>query len=331
MNKNIKQFLIKVVILVAAIFISRMIFQFPVEYFDLELLKQSAFTRLFNKIIALEVVAFVALFFGFYYKEKIQKLDHPKPNIKNSILLILAAEIVIALYYLTRASANYYNITGGLLLYIIQAAILFWLAFAFILFALAVFQPSYLKKFIVEFKKELPIFAAMGIVMYLLLMWFQKQWYFFSHSVSKILYGLLSLIYGSGAFYDIGPDGPLVGLRDFVINIGPPCSGIDSMFLFLAFSAAIFALDHKRLKKNVFFISSAIGLLGVYLVNVLRLFLLVLAGVYISPEFSVGLFHTNAGWVLFILYFLAYYLVIRKFIYVDRVANSKESSGGSKR
>jgi len=322
-NKNIKQFLIKVVILVAIIFISRVIFQFPVEYFDLDILKQTALTRLFSKIDALQVTAFLAVFFGFYYKQRIQDLSHPNLDIKKSILFVIAGEVAIALYYLTRASANYYDITGGFMLYLIQFGILVWLALAFILFAIAVFQIDYLKKFLTEFKKELPLFAAIGVVMYLLLMWFQKQWYFFSHSVSKILYGLLSSLYGSGALYDISGDGPLVGLKDFVINIGPPCSGIDSMFLFIAFSAAIFALDHKRLKKNVFFLSSALGLLGVYLVNVLRLFLLVLAGVYISPEFSVGLFHTNAGWVLFILYFMVYYLVIRKFIYVDRISNKK--------
>ncbi|MBN2459686.1 archaeosortase/exosortase family protein [Candidatus Woesearchaeota archaeon] len=320
MNKNIKQFLIKVIILVAAIFISRVIFQFPVEYFDLDLLKQSELTRLFSKIDALQVTAFLAVFFGFYYKERIQKLEHPKTNMKSSVLFVIGAEIVIALYYITRASANYYNVTGGLLLYLIQAAILFLLALAFLFFALAVFQPSYLKKFIIEFKKELPIFAILGVVMYLVLMWWQKQWYFFSYSVSKILHGLISFLYGGLSYYEIGIDGPLVGLKDFIINIGPPCSGIDSMFLFIAFSAAIFALDHKRIKKSAFFISSAIGFLGVYLVNVIRLLLLVLAGVYISPEFSVGLFHTNAGWILFIIYFLAYYLVIRKFIYIDRVA-----------
>jgi len=40
-----------------------------------------------------------------------------------------------------------------------------------------------------------------------------------------------------------------------------------------------------------------------------------LVGIHISPEIAVGFFHTNAGWVLFILYFLAYYWLIKRWIY----------------
>jgi exosortase/archaeosortase family protein len=66
-----------------------------------------------------------------------------------------------------------------------------------------------------------------------------------------------------------------------------------------------------------------IGLLGVYLVNVLRLLLLIIAGVHISPRFAIGLVHTNAGWVFFIAYFLCYYLIVRKFIYKNKLPVKK--------
>ena len=49
--------------------------------------------------------------------------------------------------------------------------------------------------------------------------------------------------------------------------------------------------------------------------NVLRLLLLILVGVHISPELAVGIFHTNAAWVLFIVYFFFYYLIAQKYMY----------------
>ena len=320
-DNNMKHFLVRVVILIALIFLSRVLFQFPVEYFKLALLKQNELTRLFSKIDALQVTAFLGVFFGFYFRERIKKLAHPKLNIKKSILFLIAAELTIALYYFIRAYANYFSITSGFILILIQLLLLASLAGAFLLFAISVFTIPYLKLFLKEFWKELIIFGIIGVIFYNVLMWFQKQWYFFSYGVSKALIGLLSLFYQP--VYDFSGSAPVVGVEQFTIHIGSPCSGIDSAFLFLAFCAAIFALDHKRLNKGWFALASVLGLIGVYAVNILRLFLLILAGVYISPEFSVGLFHTNAGWGLFIIYFLCFYLVIRKFIYVKSKENIK--------
>ncbi len=51
--------------------------------------------------------------------------------------------------------------------------------------------------------------------------------------------------------------------------------------------------------------------IGLYLVNILRVYLLVLIGVLWSPVVAVKLFHTYAGMVFFIVYFLGFY----KYIY----------------
>jgi exosortase/archaeosortase family protein len=195
------------------------------------------------------------------------------------------------------------------------------LALAFFFFVVAVFDKDYLIKFYNAFTKELIGAALVGVALYKLLMLFQAQWLFFSRGASNALFKVLSLFYP--AIMTFEGNTPIVGTNAFAIAIGSPCSGIDSMFLFTAFCAGLFALDHKRLKKGVFALSFVIGFVGVYAVNILRLFLLVLAGIYISPEFSVGLFHTNAGWVLFIIYFLLYYWIIKKFIYKNKVPAQK--------
>jgi exosortase/archaeosortase family protein len=321
MDKNFRNFLIKLVLLVTIIFLTRVLFQFPVEYFGLRLFQQNDLTRLFNKIAGLEVFALVALFFGLYLRNKISKLDHPRFNWKKSVLFIVLAEITVAIYYFIRAAANYYSITSGLSLYLVWIGLLASLALAFIFFTIAVFDWDYLVSFIKIFKKELFIAVIAAIILYNLLILFQDQWLFFSTGVSNILYRLFSLFYQVN--YYMGNSGPVIQIGTFGVAIGSPCSGIDSMFLFTAFFAGLFALDHKRLKKGLYILLFIIGFLGVYFVNVIRLFLLILAGIYISPSFAVGLFHTNAGWILFIIYFLCYYLIIKKFIYKSKLPARK--------
>jgi exosortase/archaeosortase family protein len=323
-DKNFRNFLLKVVIFVGLIFLSRVAFQFPIEYFNLKVFQQSSLTRLFSKIDALQVITLLSIFFGLYYNDRISKLEHPKPKIAQSILLVLGAEVTIAAYYLIRASANYYSITSGIQIYLIQLAILVSLGLAFLLFLKAVFSEEYLKIFFKEFKKEVIIFTIIAVLLYNALITFQKQWLLFSSGITTILSWMLSLFYSTVSTSMNASGGPILRAEGFGVSIGPPCSGIDSMLLFFAFFAALFALDRKIIRKGLYAIFFLIGLAGVYVINVLRLFLLMLAGIYISPRFAVGLFHTNAGWVLFVLYFLLYYWFIRKFIYKKEVPKNTD-------
>jgi len=326
-DKNFRNFLIKVVLFVGLIFLSRVVFQFPVEYFHLKVFQQNALTRIFSKIDALQVVTLLSILFGLYYSDRISKLDHPKVKWVKSVLFFIGAEVTIAVYYLIRASANYFNITSGLALFLIQVAILVSLGLAALLFLVAVFDSDYLNNFFKNFKKEIIIFIIIAIVLYNLLITFQKQWLIFSSGITKILSWMLSLFYSTVSTTMNASGGPILRAEGFGVSIGPPCSGIDSMLLFFAFFAALFALDRKIIKKGLYALFFIIGFAGVYIINVLRLFLLMLAGIYISPDFAVGLFHTNAGWILFVLYFLLYYWFIRKFIYkkdIPKVTDKKE-------
>jgi exosortase/archaeosortase family protein len=315
MEENLKKILLKSAILVGMIFLTRMIFQFPVEFFHLDILKQSYATRLFSKINALEVLSLVALFFILYFRNKIIKIPHPKIKTIDTILLFLGAESLVGAYYLLRFIANYHDISvsSGPLLWLFWLAVIAILGGSFLLFSCAVFGPRYIMSFCRLFWKELIVAGIVSVVLYFLLMIFQDQWLFFSTGVSSILYSILSLAYP--VTYSISDSGPILQIYDFAVSIGAPCSGIDSMFLFIAFFAGIFALDHKKIRRGRYVILLITGLAGVYAMNILRLLLLILVGIHISPDLAVGLFHTNAGWVLFVVYFLCYYLVIKRFIY----------------
>ena len=313
MKKNFRIFLTKVIILVAVIFITRALFQFPIEYFGISLLKQTAANRLFSKIDALKILALVGLFFAIYYRGRIAKLNHPKVDVKRSTLYLVLAEITIGVYYIFRASTNYYGIVSGAVLYLAQVLIFAPMMVAFILFAIAIFDLAYLKKVYSEFRKELIYASIISVVLYNFLVFFEKQWPLFSGTVAAILNFIFSKFYEVSYYSEDGV--PILQISDFSVAIGPPCSGIDSIFLFLSLLLGIFALDHKRIKKGRFLVLLVVGVIGVYAVNIVRLLLLILVGVHISPKFAVGLFHTQAGWLLFVIFFIGYYYIMKKFIY----------------
>ncbi len=77
----------------------------------------------------------------------------------------------------------------------------------------------------------------------------------------------------------------------------------------------LYFIYHKKLKIPLTIALFFIGALGMFLTNILRIFILFIVGAHISPDLAVGLFHTNVGWILFILYFFIFWYIASKFVY----------------
>lgn len=313
MERNLKLLLIKGGVLVGVLLGVTFLFRFPIDYFHLELLRMNEATRLFSKSDALKVLALAILFFALYYRERIARVKHEKQDFWVSSAFISGGFLFVVAYYALRYLANLHGITSGWQLLLVMLASAFSLALSFSCFAVGVFSWPYLRRLYASFRKELWVACALSVLAYALLMLFQGLWPLFSYAISRLLFVMFSPFYATHLEFDASP---VLTVDSFTVSIGPPCSGIESLFLFAAFSLGVYALDHRRLKKGWFLFSSLLGLVGIYFVNVARLFLLVLTGIYVSPSFAVGMFHTNVGWILFAIYFMIYYYIITKFIYL---------------
>ncbi|MEM3374794.1 MAG: archaeosortase/exosortase family protein [Candidatus Woesearchaeota archaeon] len=308
-DDNLKKFLIKFVIFVFLLFLVRAIFQTPVEYFRLRMFYEQEFNRVFSKGDAMKVIALIGVLFVVYLREKISKLTHHKINWKQSILYFSLSILFVAFYYGLRYLTNYYYIKYGFPLLLIILGKFLLLFFSFISLILAVFQKDYTLHFFNHFKKELLISGVLAVIFYFLLMYFQSQWLFFSGFVMNFLVFVFS------KFYPVSVKGILLTVDNFTVGIGAACSGIESLMLFFALYLVIFAMDYKRIKIIPYLITFVIGLIGTFVVNNIRILLLVYVGLKISPKLAVGLFHTHAGWILFIIYFIGFFAVVRKIIY----------------
>lgn len=118
---------------------------------------------------------------------------------------------------------------------------------------------------------------------------------------SMVLASVHSLLSLSGLHVTIGA--PYLLLFDkFGITIAEYCSGVESIALFTGLYAVVGLMDWHRLRYNRFFMIFPVALLLLFLLNIVRIYGLIMAGYYINPDIAFSLFHTYAGLVFFILY-----------------------------
>lgn len=196
------------------------------------------------------------------------------------------------------SSAANHTILYSFLWYINGIALILFLLFAF-------FDFSFIKHFIIEFKNALGISAGLSVVFYVLLTYSMKLWPFFSKIVAGIVYFLLRLV-SKDAVYTLEKGVPSIGLPGVVAQIHSACSGIEGMGLFLLLFTALVIVEYKDISKNKLLVLYPAGVLGAFIVNIIRTFLLFIAGYFISPDFAIGAFHSNTGWILFTIYFLGF-------------------------
>lgn len=105
----------------------------------------------------------------------------------------------------------------------------------------------------------------------------------------------------------------------FSVTVGEYCSGIDSAALFTGLYAIIGVLDWPRINHKKYLAVLIPALLVLFSFNILRVFLLILAGYYISPQIAFSLFHTYAGMVFFMVYSAVFWGVGFKWMLMDEV------------
>lgn len=206
---------------------------------------------------------------------------------------------------------------------------LFKLGFVFRVFAvtclfIAVFGIGFLRFLFRRARLELVFSFVYALFMYWFATIIRGYWLFFSKLVTYTTYALLRVSFLNPIMDFSNPTLPFLGVKGFTLGIADTCSGIESLGYFvLAYSILIIinwnSIDFK--KALLLFIP---GLVGTFLVNILRVYFLFLIGISISKSFALNAYHTNAGMVLFIIYFIIFWPLAMKFI-KKKEAGEKEA------
>lgn len=201
----------------------------------------------------------------------------------------------------------------------------YFINFINLISALILFPAVFNFDFSIKFYKKHETRILLNIVIFLagivIAFFLYENWRFFSDIVTVAAASVLS-----SATYtiDIAWGTPIVHYHNFSADIGAPCSGIESMALFIFVFSALVANNYsniKRLKAIVFFV---LGTAGMILVNLLRIIILVWIGGDISRQIALTLFHNDIGWIF---YFLYIFVMIKLFLMyvIKKVEAQKEA------
>jgi exosortase E/protease (VPEID-CTERM system) len=150
--------------------------------------------------------------------------------------------------------------------------------------------------------RTLGIAAAAGMVAWLGGAVAQTYWKPLASVVFFLAEFLLRLLY---PHIVSEPSQLLLGTQGFVVRIAPQCSGYEGIGLVIVFLAIYLWLFRSRLRFPQAFLLFPIGVLMIWIANVLRIVTLIAIGSSYSPALAGGAFHSQAGWISFIGFALA--------------------------
>ena len=245
-------------------------------------------------------------------KDDLKNTESPKQNFLQTAVfgvLTILSVIMVQAVFSNIVIASSHNPADLIRLYYIG---LLMMVLPSVLAWLTVFNIKFTRNFIKKFGNKAMIAVVLFLLTAIVSLMLQNNWLIFSSFIAKSTSFLLGLTFSSSTSTSIHGT-PMLTLEKFTVNIGAPCSGIESASLFFFFYLAIIIFDWKTINKKLAAIAFLPGLIGMYIMNILRLYALMLIGHFISPKLAVSVFHDNAGWVIFVAYiFLFWYIVYPK-------------------
>jgi len=312
-NKGFKEFLIKIGILIG-IFLILPVVLFPfLEMSRYSKNNPDPLGHLF--LVDIGVVVLVAILaFILISRDKLIKIKEYKYYKRPGLIFTICSLISITSYLILRYYTAHNTQTALQYHWLFFCLILVNVILIFFFMVLAIFNIKFIIDFIDNFKKELSLCIGLSIIAYIFIIKIRASWYLLGGFVAKSVAFLLKLSFKNEVMFSINNHSIILGVRNFTASIGTPCSGIESISMFLLLFLLIFAYDYKILNKKRMFVVLIPGLIGTVLVNILRIYLLYLAGVFVSPQFAVGMFHSNIGWILFLVYFIFFWFFAYKWV-----------------
>jgi exosortase/archaeosortase family protein len=230
---------------------------------------------------------------------------------------ILAALVIFAVAWISvnklllgeRTAQNLALAHGGLILSLVLAAV-------------GCFGPANMRLLWRGYQRIITSSLAIAAVFYLFLLAVYALWQPLASIVLHSVKGLLEL---AGLEVAVRPPHTLM-LDKFGVTVAQYCSGVESIALFTGLYAIVGLLDWKRLNTRRYVAVFPFALVGLGVLNILRVFGLIMAGYYINPEIAFSLFHTYAGMVFFILYSLVFWWVAYKYLLKQPRAQHEDST-----
>ena len=145
-----------------------------------------------------------------------------------------------------------------------------------------------------------------------------------SHVTFVMVHGFLQLtavdVVAEEARYIIGAEG-------FYVQVASQCSGVEGLALVTAFLALYAVMLGREVHSARFWlVVFPMALLASWLLNVLRIVVLILIGAKLSPTHALNGFHSYAGWLLFTLLALVILFVVQSLPWLHKTKIKRQTS-----
>lgn len=237
--------------------------------------------------------------FSVFYRDRIRVVHHyPFRFFWSAVCLLIALIVLFTPFSVFSAFHLDTVLTYFIGLYIIYACLF-----------LGIFGP----KFSRLFAKELLLFANGSCLFFLGIYLFDLYWRSFAFILLRPLEWILSIVV-KGSVVNVMDLS--VSANGFNVIVGAPCAGVYSMFLFSLFYAlSIFFLKqkhqiHARRAVMVFVLS----LFALYILNILRVALIVFVGATYSKHLAISFFHEYTASLFFLVFLFVYLHFVMFFI-----------------
>lgn len=248
-----------------------------------------------GKMIIFSIILFILL-----TRSTLPIFKLPPYNRLNLIFIALAFVFTVLFSVLQQLLLQTESFTSSITLSLVSHAVVVSVP---IFLILGCFGTDALVKFWQLYRKQILICLGVSIVFYFAIFQVWKLWPYLSDIVLRAVHFLFSLTFEP--VVRIPPRALFV--KNFVVSIEEACSGVDSLFLFSTLYICIGTIDWKKFHKLKLILMFFPAVIGLFLVNILRVYLLILIGVLTSPQVTIQLFHTYLGMILFIIYFTVFW------------------------
>jgi exosortase E/protease (VPEID-CTERM system) len=167
-----------------------------------------------------------------------------------------------------------------------------------VLALLALAPASYWRTLVQTEKGSLVIALIAGLATFLVTNVLIKSWPDMVDVTLRFSESLLHLLY-SDVVSD--PETSVLGTSRFKVEVSRACAGYEGIALIIAFLSLYLWLFRQDLRFPHVLLLYPLGIAAMWTFNSLRIALLVAIGTSYSPEIAIVGFHSNAGWIAFIL------------------------------
>ncbi len=123
------------------------------------------------------------------------------------------------------------------------------------------------------------------------------------------------------------PDERVLGAGDFKVNIAAACSGYEGIGLVTAFLAIYLWIFRSVLRFPNAYLVLPIGIVAIWLLNSVRIAALIFIGEHFSADVAVTGFHSQAGWMMFLIVTIGIMLATHRISFFhDMGATHKEEA-----